>query len=554
MHTLRKLFSAFALLFVSLILLQTDAVSAASEPSVKLGKKNYEADINETFTVKVKTKNLDGFDIYYSVSKITSDGSDEYEEYFSNYACEEKKNGKYRFTIFESGTYTLTFTVYEEADGFYLQSYQDSSTVTINNIGPEKRKLAVLIDSTQKISIDRGEFVSAEAAPPKQEEDPFSYDSDDYFDFFDYFFFDDDPWGSFSYPDNYEQGEVLINGDEIKGIKEGRVLINVTWKDQSGKTITDEIVADVTDPAYTPYEGYILVDHGYIYPTLSHCSEYSEILLSSDNEKICAVERGSFSPISEGECTLTITVDGRSFTDKIHVYDPQLSETHLLIKKKKASSIKVTGLPGDIPVTYTSADKKIATIDENGNIKAKKKGNTYISVSCGDLCNFTCSVTVSDGKKGMKAALQAKEFIGSAYSQEKRMQDGFFDCSSLAWRSYMDSGTAIGGSDTYAPTSANLGKYLDEEGRTISREYITPDELKPGDLIFYSSSNNGRYLNIDHVAMYYGANYNDSYYDYYMDETNAVNTGLIVHARTGGVQFSNYEWYTPDTIVLICRP
>ena len=74
--------------------------------------------------------------------------------------------------------------------------------------------------------------------------------------------------------------------------------------------------------------------------------------------------------------------------------------------------------------------------------------------------------------------------------------------------------------------------------------YTLPaDELKPGDLLFYSSGSNGRYLNIDHVAMYYGADYSGGY-----------NHGMIVHARSGGVQAGSYDWYIPDCIVMICRP
>ena len=36
-------------------------------------------------------------------------------------------------------------------------------------------------------------------------------------------------------------------------------------------------------------------------------------------------------------------------------------------------------------------------------------------------------------------------------------------------------------------------------------------KLKPGDIIFYQGSGNGRYKNIDHVALYYGANYEDGW-------------------------------------------
>ena len=48
-------------------------------------------------------------------------------------------------------------------------------------------------------------------------------------------------------------------------------------------------------------------------------------------------------------------------------------------------------------------------------------------------------------------------------------------------------------------TAGSGAQGLDEAGKTVSY-----DELQPGDLIFYSFTNNGRYKNISHVAVYVG--------------------------------------------------
>lgn len=50
-----------------------------------------------------------------------------------------------------------------------------------------------------------------------------------------------------------------------------------------------------------------------------------------------------------------------------------------------------------------------------------------------------------------------------------------------------------------ATTAAAEAQGLDEAGKTVSY-----DEMQPGDLIFYSFTNNGRYKNISHVAVYVG--------------------------------------------------
>ncbi|MCR5829502.1 MAG: Ig-like domain-containing protein [Lachnospiraceae bacterium] len=557
-RTILFLFAAVAMICFFATETAPAAAKSDSQPSVKINKKNIDVDIKAPFTVKVKTKDLsENCWLGYTIDKQNSSGD---YEYYSNYTCEEKKNGKYIFTIYDSGTYRLNFSAVEDYGDWYWDTYEDSCIINVRNIGPEKREFALLVDSSQKINIDRGEFVSAEIVATKTEDDPFEYSPEDEWDRDDWFFgdwgFDDGSWSNDFYTDDTysssHQGEVSVNGDTIKAVKEGRATVKVVWKNEAGEEITENLTVDVTDPVYAPYEGYYLANSSYIYPSLSHKSEFSEIKLSTDNEKVCTVSYGAFNPVGFGTCKLTIVIDGKEFTDTINVYDPKLSDEMMLIKKKKTTVLTVSGLPEGIPVSYTSGDSKIVSVDSTGNIKAKKLGNTYISVHCEGLCDLTCSVTVGNGKKGMKAALQAKKYVGSEYSQEKRMQDGYFDCSSLAWRSYKDSGTAIGGSDTYAPTAADLGKYYDEAGKTIATEFVSPDELKPGDLIFYSTTNNGRFLNIDHVAVYYGANYGNvsSWYGDYGLE----NSGAIVHSRTGGVQLDNYSGYVPGGIVLICRP
>lgn len=83
------------------------------------------------------------------------------------------------------------------------------------------------------------------------------------------------------------------------------------------------------------------------------------------------------------------------------------------------------------------------------------------------------------------------------YSQDRRFLTGFSDCSSLVFKSYQEAGY-----DTlYGMTAADLGQYCDTCGPALSG----PGELRPGDLIFYQyGAGNGRYKNIDHVALYAG--------------------------------------------------
>ena len=87
--------------------------------------------------------------------------------------------------------------------------------------------------------------------------------------------------------------------------------------------------------------------------------------------------------------------------------------------------------------------------------------------------------------------------VGYPYSQELRDSGNYYDCSSLAYYSWKDADVNIShGGET---TAAAEAQGLDEAGKTVSY-----DEMQPGDLIFYSFTNNGRYKNISHVAVYVG--------------------------------------------------
>lgn len=78
--------------------------------------------------------------------------------------------------------------------------------------------------------------------------------------------------------------------------------------------------------------------------------------------------------------------------------DTPVDVTKISISKKKAIvmagksvQLKITGTTS--AVTWKSADEKIATVDETGKIKAKKKGSTTITASM-DGISLSCAVTV----------------------------------------------------------------------------------------------------------------------------------------------------------------
>ena len=97
------------------------------------------------------------------------------------------------------------------------------------------------------------------------------------------------------------------------------------------------------------------------------------------------------------------------------------------------------------------------------------------------------------GTGGRTIAELAMSKVGCWYSQDKRYQEGYYDCSSLVQRLYKEVGIDL------PATAAEQGKYCFKNAMIINKK-----DLHPGDLIFYSYEENGEFRNISHVAIYVG--------------------------------------------------
>ena len=97
------------------------------------------------------------------------------------------------------------------------------------------------------------------------------------------------------------------------------------------------------------------------------------------------------------------------------------------------------------------------------------------------------------GEKGSEIVKLAMSRLGDPYSQEKRGQGRYTDCSYLSMWCYRQIGVSIPG------TAAEQGKFCAENGLTVCKE-----DIVPGDLVFWSYRPNGRFMNITHVGIYAG--------------------------------------------------
>jgi len=209
-------------------------------------------------------------------------------------------------------------------------------------------------------------------------------------------------------------------------------------------------------------------------------------------------------PYNVGSTTVTVTINEKQFQIKIKTVVLRISKNSLLMSTKQSRQMKVKGTKEKI--TWSSSNKKVVSVSKSGKLKAKKNGNAVIKAKLGN-CQLGCAVSVVS-KQRMRAVKKAMK-IGqtSQYSQEKRMQNGYYDCSSLVWRAYHSNGNNFG-NKTYAPVAADQGKWCVKHKRVVkgglSDKNIAAMKIHAGDLMFETSDNKTRFRGIYHVEMISG--------------------------------------------------
>ena len=124
--------------------------------------------------------------------------------------------------------------------------------------------------------------------------------------------------------------------------------------------------------------------------------------------------------------------------------------------------------------------------------------NSYMTDD--EINDIVDSITCDETQE--KVVRYALSKVGYPYSQANRTSGSAYDCSSLAYYAWNDAGTDISYGSGYPPTAAEGARVLNEKGKTLDTM-----DLKPGDLIYYGGSSNGRYMGIYHVAIYIGNGY-----------------------------------------------
>jgi cell wall-associated NlpC family hydrolase len=330
---------------------------------------------------------------------------------------------------------------------------------------------------------------------------------------------------------------------KVKGKKTGEATISVTYDMEYDSCIyryTSTATIYVTNPKLASktinlnkYDSELgeTAESVTGYLDITGCNDSSTVTVTSSSKKVTADAYHYWwndewelqvTATKKGNYKVKLNIDGKRFTVKVNVYSARFKcntthsvdchmdkkwhegETMLALYKGATEQLTVKGLKSGTKIKWKSSNKKVATVNQSGVVRAK--GNGYCTITAkfaGGSITYEVGVA---SKAATKAVYYAIKHFGSEYSQENRMAEGKYDCSSYIYRAYKDAGVTLGTSKNWAPTAAELGKWCTEKGYVLytEDEEVDVTKLRPGDLIFETGENNGRYKGIYHVDLYTG--------------------------------------------------
>ena len=136
-------------------------------------------------------------------------------------------------------------------------------------------------------------------------------------------------------------------------------------------------------------------------PVLNPITSQDSIKYSSSNPKIASVSsKGVIKGLKSGTAKITVKSGSKKFVVTVTVPKTATEKitgikSELTLKKGKTSKLKPKRTPSnsDDKISYSSSNKKVATVNAKGIVTAKKKGSAVITIKSGKV-KIICKVTV----------------------------------------------------------------------------------------------------------------------------------------------------------------
>jgi cell wall-associated NlpC family hydrolase len=168
--------------------------------------------------------------------------------------------------------------------------------------------------------------------------------------------------------------------------------------------------------------------------------------------------------------TLIISIESKTYEEGIEIY--------------KMSEEQIEVLEEMISADYLPMFMEICGMD------------SYIGLTSEQMLSLINDLP--SGKLGSVIVEYALSRLGDPYSQPKRGQGDYVDCSYLTLWCYLQAGV----SSFTAGTAAEQARYCVDNNLCVAYS-----ALQPGDLIFWSFNTNGRFMNVTHTGIYAGNGY-----------------------------------------------
>lgn len=261
-----------------------------------------------------------------------------------------------------------------------------------------------------------------------------------------------------------------------------------------------------------------------------NASNKSVVWLSS-NDAVATVNgnTGSVYAKAPGDATITAKVDNELATCDVHVYGtPQtgihLNKTQIRLKVGETFKLEASVTPPDATydkMTWTSLNPSIATVDQNGNVKAIKEGSTSINVATNVMstgCTVIVDKTGGDGGStgGNTGSITGRNFTSAQiyYYGNLSSNTSYFRIS-LFNRTDNDNLTIEG----FCKKAYSFNDFIIDPGTyTFSSTYGTPMSFIEGEY-FGVPGAGGRYMG--------------SYYYKYNSDCVLFNGGTVTVSKSG---------------------
>lgn len=299
---------------------------------------------------------------------------------------------------------------------------------------------------------------------------------------------------------------------KVTAVAAGTAILNVTVTDKEDKEYVFEIPLRIVNPHFdlasqnlaSGCYGVIEVKDSSGGPVTFSTSNKKLVSYVSDEDGNVKIKAGK----KTGTATITVVVDSVTLTCKITVTNPEFKQCYGFYQKNKGFQPILKGINKKSKPQWSSTNEKVATVKQSGCGRTKKIGSALI------LCRVDGKTLAYNLAVGTNIAVKAMRWgyskLGKChYSQARRMNKVYFDCSSFVYRCYRAAGKYLVSKASWAPVAADIGHYYVLKKKRVkpSGKIYKAEKLRPGDLICFGgkkASRNGRYKRIYHIALYIG--------------------------------------------------